>query len=157
MSTDTVGHAIELKREINATPTAVWTVLADIDSAAQTLSGVDSIERLSPAGYEVGTRWRETRTMFGKAATEEMYVTAVEADQRTVIEADSSGVHYTTVFTLQPRGDGTLLTMSFTGEQVGARGIQKLMWKLFGKLGLKAASKVMRQDLDDIARAAEAR
>ena len=57
-------HRIALSRSIAAPPSAVWRVLTDIDEAARTLSGVTGIERLDATGYEVGTRWRETRVMF---------------------------------------------------------------------------------------------
>jgi hypothetical protein len=47
-----------------------------------------------------------------------MQVTVAEAPTRTVIEADSSGVHYVTEFTLTPSSaDATRLAMSFTAVQ----------------------------------------
>ena len=54
-------NEIHLSREIDASPEAVWQVLTDIDHAADTLTGVSRIDRVSGAGYDVGTRWRETR------------------------------------------------------------------------------------------------
>lgn len=63
---------IEVSRNIAAPPSAVWRVLTALDEAPTTLRGVKAVERLDGTGYEVGTRWRETRVMFGQSATEEM-------------------------------------------------------------------------------------
>jgi hypothetical protein len=92
-------------------------VLTDVAHADQTLSGVEHVELITEGPYRVGTRWRETRRMFGKEATEQMQVTVAEAPTRTVIEADSSGVHNVTEFTLTlSSADATRLAMSFTAR-----------------------------------------
>lgn len=151
------GQQVQIEREVAASPEEVWRVLTDLDNAAETLSGVSRVERLTEGPYTVGTRWRETRKMFGKEATEEMRVTAVEAPARTTVEAESAGVHYVTVFTLTPTGDGTRLAMTFTARQPAPSRVQRLTWAVFGKLGIKATSKVMARDLEDIARRAESK
>ncbi|HSE09725.1 MAG TPA: SRPBCC family protein [Nocardioidaceae bacterium] len=149
------AQELRMERHVSAAPESVWQVLTDLDSAAETLSGVTRVEVLTDGPYAEGTRWRETRKMFGKEATEEMRVTGVQAPTRTTVEADSGGVHYVTVFTLAPESGGTRLEMTFTAEQPQGSVMQKLMWTAFGKLGMKATAKVMTQDLDDIARRAE--
>ncbi|GAB3530424.1 SRPBCC family protein [Arthrobacter monumenti] len=149
------SQSITLSRPVAAAPERVWRVLTDIPGAAGTLSGVDRIELLSQPPYGVGTRWRETRTMFGKKATEEMWVTAADAPNSTVVEAESAGTHYTTTFTVVPDGPGSLLSLEFAGRPVSESRWQSILWKVFGRLGLRAASKAMRVDLDDIAAAAE--
>jgi carbon monoxide dehydrogenase subunit G len=151
------GHQVQIERDVAASPEEVWRVLTDLDHAAETLSGVSRVELLTEGPYTVGTRWRETRKMFGKEATEEMRVTAVEAPARTTVEADSAGVNYVTVFTLTPTGDGTRLAMTFTARQPDPSRVQKLTWVVFGKLGIKATSKMMARDLEDIARRAESK
>lgn len=152
----TTERSTSVTRRTSAPPAAVWAVLTDIDRAPEVLQGVDRVDRLAGTGYEVGTRWRETRTMMGRSASEEMQVTAVELGRRTVVEATSSGVHYTTVFELSPAGTGTEITMRFGGTPVNAGRGQKLLWRLVGGLGLRATARTMRTDLADITRAAEA-
>ena len=76
-----VWHAwameIQVTRTIDAPPEIVWTLITDIANSPQVISGIDSVTILgSTEGFGVGTRWRETRTMFGKEATEEMEVSA---------------------------------------------------------------------------------
>lgn len=148
-------HTITLSRETTASPEKVWRVLSDIPGAPENISGIDSVEMLSDQPYGVGTRWRETRTMFGKQASEEMWVTAADAPHKTVVEAESSGTHYTTSFTIAPSSGGSLVTFEFAGTLVSGSGWQKFMWKAFGRFGLGFAAKAMRADLDDIAAAAE--
>ena len=150
------GHRIDLERLVQARVERVWEVLTDVAHADQTLGGVDRVELLTEGPYQVGTRWRETRRMFGKEVTEQMQVTVAEAPRRTVIEADSSGVHYITEFTLTPSSaDATRLTMSFTAVQGQVNPLHKALWRLFGRLGAKASEKVMAKDLQDIAERAE--
>ena len=149
------SQSIVLTRRVDAAPARVWSVLIDIENAADTLSGVESVELLGPATYAIGTRWRETRIMFGKKATEEMWVTAVDAPRRTVVEAESSGAHYPTIFTVEAEGTGSRLSLEFSGRPVTDSLGQRLIWSTVGKLGLSAAAKTMRVDLDDIATAAE--
>ena len=66
------GHGIHLTQQSTAAPEAAWRVLTNIAGAAETLSGVTAVEMLTPGPYAVGTRWRETRRMFGKEETQEM-------------------------------------------------------------------------------------
>lgn len=148
-------HRIELEQVVQAPAERVWEVLTDVAHADQTLSGVERVELLTEGPYWVGTRWRETRRVFGKEVTEEMQVTAAEAPTRTVVEADSSGVHYATEFTLAPSTDATRLAMSFTASQAGANVLQRALGRLFGGLGARATAKVMAQDLRDVAARAE--
>ncbi|WP_460464092.1 SRPBCC family protein [Arthrobacter pigmenti] len=149
------SHSISLSRHIAASVEQVWKVVTDIPRAADTLSGVTRVEMFTEPPYGVGTRWRETRTMFGKQATEEMWVTAVNPPRSTVVEAESAGTHYTTSFTIEPEGQGSTLTLIFAGEMVSDSRWKKLLWKAFGKIGVRASSKAMTTDLADIAAAAE--
>jgi carbon monoxide dehydrogenase subunit G len=149
-------HRAQVERTVQAHPQRVWDVLTDVAHADETLSGVTHVELLTEGPYGVGTRWRETRRMFGKETTEEMHVTAAEAPTRTVIEAGSRGVHYVTEFAVAPSdGDVTRLTMSFTAVQAAANPVQRTLGRLFGRLGAKAFEKVMAKDVEDIAARAE--
>ncbi|MCF2532014.1 SRPBCC family protein [Yinghuangia soli] len=143
-----------VERRVAASPDRVWQVLTDLAGAADTLSGVSTVEVLTPEPFGVGTRWRETRKMFGKEASEEMRITACEPPHRYVANADSHGMHYVTEFTVVPDTEGTsVLRMTFGATPAGAK--PGVFHKLFAKLGAKAVAKTMRQDLADIAAKAE--
>ncbi|MFF0817652.1 SRPBCC family protein [Rhodococcus sp. NPDC003318] len=145
---------ISVRRQVAASPDRVWAVLTDIDNAARTLTGVTRIERISGAGYEVGTRWRETRTMFGREATEEMWVAEVDPNRRTVVKARSAGTDYTTVFTLAPAAAGTDLTMTFSAD-AGSSAFNRLLAATVGRLAMRFTRKAIAADLRDIAARAE--
>ncbi|WP_446225580.1 SRPBCC family protein [Nocardia sp. IBHARD005] len=149
-------NSITAQREIAAPVQHVWAVLTDLDSAVETLSGVTRIERLTGDGYRVGTRWRETRKILGKEATEEMEVTEVDPEHRTTLIAESGGITYRTEFTLTPTTTGTNLTMTFAGTST-TTGWRAVIEKVTSPLGTAVARKMMAADLTDIARAAQAR
>ena len=145
---------LEISREVNAATDQVWGLITDLDGAAKRLSGIDSLERLSGPGFGVGTRWRETRTMFGKQATEEMEVASVTTGSAYTVLAESHGSRYHSGLRVEKRGGGTsLLTMTFSAEpqSFGA----KVMGTLLGPLARSATKKAITQDLADIAAAAE--
>ncbi len=139
-----------------ATPEQVWAVVTDLDQSEQQLSAVQSIQRLdSGTGFGVGTRWRETRTMFGRSATEDMEVTALEPGRSYTVEADSAGAHYVSTVTVEPDGDGAIIGMSFAATTNSLFG--RIMAATIGRLFLSATRKAVLQDLRDIAAAAERR
>ncbi|MBJ8343507.1 SRPBCC family protein [Antrihabitans sp. YC2-6] len=147
---------IRLSKAIDAPPSAVWHVLTDLDNADATLRGVRKVERLDGSGYEVGTRWRETRTIMGKTATEEMWVAEIEPERRTVIRASSDGADYMTEFLLEPKGAGTELAVAFSADAARVGAVAKMLMTVVGGIARKATEKALRQDLDDIATAAQA-
>lgn len=148
---------LTVSRVITASPERVWAVLTDLDHAAQTLSGVTSVQLMTDGPYAVGTRWRETRTMLGRSATEEMWVAECDPLRRTEVRAESGGAQFVTTFTLEPRDNGTRteLTMRFAADASAVSGLQSMMMKVLGPLAARATQKALEQDLTDIAAAAE--
>ncbi|MDI3330284.1 MAG: SRPBCC family protein [Micrococcus sp.] len=149
---------------VNAPAAAVWEVLTDLEGTAEVLHGVRGVQRLSAdTGYRVGTSWRETRVMFGQEASEDMRVTAVEPERRTEVEAESHGMRYRTEFELLPVTGGpegsqrTQLVMRFQGEYAQGGFGKRLLGAITAPLGVAASKRAMRQDLQDIAAAAEHR
>ena len=146
---------LELSRKISAATERVWSLITDLDAAPARISGIDAIERLSGPEFGVGTRWRETRTMFGREATEEMEVATVSEGSAYTVVAESHGMKYHSEWRVDGRGDRTsLLTMTFSGEPQGFGA--KLMAATVGLLFRRATKKALMQDLDDVAAAAEA-
>ena len=69
-----MDHTTTLTQHINAPAGQGWAVVSDIPGSAATLSGIDSMQMLTDGPYGEGTRWKETRTMMGRAETVEMWV-----------------------------------------------------------------------------------
>lgn len=90
--------------------------------------------------------------MFGKEATEEMWVTGYRKDVSYVVEAESRGAHYRSEYRFTPEGGGTRVDMVFEGAPltVGAR-----LAGAIGVLFAGAARKALHQDLVDLKRACE--
>ena len=76
----------------------VFARFTDLSTAAERIKGIEELEVLTEGPIRVGTRFRETRIMFRRPATEEMEITAFEKDEMYTISCDSCGCHYETVF-----------------------------------------------------------
>jgi hypothetical protein len=154
-------QTLRLRRTIDAGTAAVWDVLTDLTRAPQRLSGVTSVQIMTPGPYAVGTRWRETRTFFGRPSTEEMWVRDNHPLRRTVVEAGQGDTTYRTVWELiaagevddEGRSDTTELTVAFTGT-VSDSPLNRAAMSVLGPLGLRATRRSLEKDLDDIADAA---
>lgn len=145
---------IQDRVSIDADRKQVFHVFCDLDNAAANVNAITRLEVLEgPAQLALGTKWRETRTMFGREATEEMWVTGFEQDTSYVAEAESRGTHYRSEYRFIPEGSGTRVDMSFEGTPLtfGAR-----IAGLVGVLFAGAARKALHQDLVDLKRACEA-
>ena len=63
---------------IDAPPQVVFAAIADIESWPSAISAIAEVTLLTPGPVAVGTRFRETREMLGRKATEEMTVAEIE-------------------------------------------------------------------------------
>ncbi|MEU7073657.1 SRPBCC family protein [Streptomyces narbonensis] len=153
--TDTTSVVVE--RRVAASPGRVWESITDLRDMPRVLSGVQKVEVLTEGGFGVGTRWRETRKMLGKEATEEMTVTECVPPDRYVTVAESHGMHYESEITLHADGEGaTTLRMMFSGRRMAGRRAG-FASKLIARLGAKAVAKALAKDLSEIANAVESR
>jgi len=144
----------EVKTIINADRKSVWNTITNIENAAQTISTIEKVEVLErPASGMVGFKWRETRTMFGKQATEVMWITEAVEPEFYKTRAESHGAIYTSTLALKESNGATELSMRFSAQPVtfGA----KVMWRLTGFLFAGATRKALAKDLQDIKAAVE--
>ncbi|MGY1636696.1 SRPBCC family protein [Geodermatophilus sp. SYSU D00742] len=145
---------VEVRRHVAATVQRVWDVATDLAGSPQVVRGIDAVEVLTPGPFGVGTRWRETRTMMGRSATEEMTVTAVEPLRSYRVEAASRGAHYVSTFAFAPSADGgTDVTTTFGGRPTST--VARVLGAVTAPLGRRAVTRALEQDLDDIAATAE--
>jgi carbon monoxide dehydrogenase subunit G len=145
---------VTTRRTIQAPAERVWALATDIPRSAQTLSGVNRIEMLSEGDFGPGTRWRETRTMFGREATEEMWVTEVDPGRAYTVEADSHGAHYVSTFAFTAvTPQQTEVVLDFGAQPHGT--VAKVLAKVTGPVASRSVAKALQKDLDDLAAAAE--
>jgi len=141
--------------EIDASPSDVWLIVADIESADTSISGIKKIEILKQATGPsiVGLQWRETREWMGKDAVEVMWVTHASEASYYETRAESHGSIYTSRIEIEPIPTGARLIQRFDGQPVtlGA----KVLSTLTGWMAKKALCKTIDQDLADIKDAVE--
>ena len=138
----------------SAGPAKVWSVLTDLDNAATTISAIEKVERLDGGGgFELGTSWRETRTMFGKTATEDMAVTELDPGRSYKTEARSHGAHYVSTNRVDPIEGGSRITVTFGAEPTSV--FARVFAVTIGRLFDNATRKALAKDLTEIAATAE--
>jgi len=141
--------SVSAKRVISAPIDQVWEVFTDIPDAANRIEGIDSVEMLSEGPFSVGTRWRETRTMMGRAATEEMWVTKADGPHQYQVEAESNGAHYVTRYDFREVDGGTEVTYVFAADTLTTSA--KVMSALTGWMIKGSVKKMMQADIDNLA------
>jgi hypothetical protein len=113
------------------------------------------VPMLSEGPYGAGTRWKETRTMLGRAETGEMWVAQADPPRSTTVKALQGGADYTSRFSLAERDRGTDLTLTFGAEVLKPTVFSKVTMALFGKIGMSITRKALTKDLAEIAAKAE--
>jgi hypothetical protein len=138
---------------INASIGRVFDVFTDLGQAQANLSGINSLELLDgPEKMQVGTRWRETRTMMGMESTEEMWVSELTSNKSYAVDAESHGTKYHSEFTFEEVDGGIDVTWMFGGEpQTVFAKIMSLSTALFSG----SMKKMLGKDLGDLKIACE--
>ena len=135
--------------EISKPRADVWKAVTDIPNAVGMISGILSVEVLeNPDTGLVGFRWKETRKMFGKEATEIMWITDAEENASYSTRAESHGAVYITRLTITEQDGVILLTMNFGAELQSFSA--KVMSATMGWMFKNATIKAVQQDLIDI-------
>lgn len=134
---------------INNSKDTVWKVITDIDNCENVIASIIKINILKkPQSELVGLKWEETREMFGKEATETMWVTDAVIGEYYATRAESHGSVYLSKLSVKEKEGKTILTMSFTGipQSIVARMLSFLMAPFIKSSIIKA----LRKDLRDI-------
>ena len=143
---------IAAEKQINALPERVFALASDFATMSERIPAIKRVEMLTDGPVRVGTRFKETRVMFGKEATETMEVTAFDPPRSYNLGANSCGCLYDSRFEVMPNAGGTMVTLSFTATPVSF--FAKLMSPL-GKLMAGTMRKLFDGDLEAIRKVAE--
>ena len=145
---------VEAQVTIKGSKAAIWSMITDIDNAAGTIGSIDEIEILErPASGFVGLKWRETRTMFGKTATEVMWITDASENDFYKARAESHGFIYISTLSLSEEAGANLLTMTHDSRPQGF--VAKLLSVPMTLVFKGMAKKAFLKDLNDIRAAVE--
>ena len=133
---------------VRASPEQVFRQATAIEQWPTFLTGLSNVEVLEGGPMKVGTRFVETRKMFGKEASEEMEVTEFHPPTRYAVEAASCGCRYFTDHQFQPSDEGTMMTLRFRSEPQNI--LARLVSFLMTPMMKRTLEKCMRQDLLDL-------
>jgi hypothetical protein len=117
---------VEAQVTIKGSKAAIWAAITNIENASRTVSGIENIEVLEkPANGLVGLRWRETRTLFGKPATAEKWITDAAENEFYKTKAESDGFVFLCTKSISESSGGITLTESHETKPQGI--VAKLM------------------------------
>ena len=147
-------RTVTARRTIRAPIEKVWAVATDIERWPELISGIEGVHLLTDSPFGRGTRWRETRRMFGSEATEEMWVAEVEPGRSYTVEAENHGARYISTFTFTPAGAGQTEGMvTFTAEP--RTKVARVLGTLTSAVAARSIAKTLKADLEDLGAAAE--
>jgi hypothetical protein len=133
----------------------VFAVFADLESAQERIEDIIQIEMLTEGPMALGTRWRETRKVFGKEATEEMEITVFDVPNKYAAEAESHGSQYFSEYVFEQEGEETRVTMTFRAKPLTF--FAKIMAFITGPMIKKTLLKCIAKDLNELKQHIEGR
>lgn len=134
---------------IEAPLESVWQAITDIEHCQDMITGIVGLDVLNkPEKQLIGLKWKETRVMFGKEATETMWITDAVNKQFYRTRAESHGSIYISELAVQEQGSGTVLTMSFSGKAQSF--FMKILSVLMTPMMKGSMVKMLDKDLADI-------
>lgn len=134
---------------IQATRSAVWRAITDVENAPRVVPGIVKTEVLTrPRGGLVGLTWRETRILFGDESAVEKTVTDAVDGASFSTTAAQDGLVFTSTTTLSG-ADGAVVLHSVhtTAAQTALRKFMMVPMRLFFT---GVARKAIQRDLDDV-------
>jgi hypothetical protein len=144
---------VEVQVTINGSRAAIWAAITNIENASDIISGIQNIEVLEkPANGLVGLKWRETRTLFGKPATAEKWITDAAENEFYKTRAEDSGFVFLSTIRISESSGGIMLTST---HETKAQGIVARLMSIPMFLFKGVAKKALLQDLNDIKSAVE--
>ncbi|MEP7247909.1 MAG: SRPBCC family protein [Gammaproteobacteria bacterium] len=139
---------VKVSSDIGAPVDVVFGCFTDIQQAPQNVSGIKQIELLTPGGFSLGTRWRETREVLGRNDDAEMEVTSFEKNHSYTITHQKGGVRITATFLFEPIPNAsTRVSIEFALHASGLPPglLAPVEWAVSGKV-----REVLTADLEDL-------
>ncbi len=140
---------------INAPRERVFGIASDLRNAPSRIPEITRVEVLGDGPVGKGTRWRETRIMFGKEHTELLEIADFRAPEFYAVTAHNCGTDYYTTFDFKSEGPSTT-TVTFAFQGTPTTFAARIMCALMAPMMKKTLQKCLRSDLENIKRACEA-
>ena len=126
----------------------MWSTITDFKNCKNYISSIVEIDVLEePKDTLLGFKWKEKRIMFGKEATETMWITDFKENEFYQTRAESHGSIYTSRMTVAEKDGHTELAMSL-GLKLNHLG--RRFFSCIGFLFKGAMKKAVTKDLQDI-------
>jgi len=132
---------------INARKDEVFKAFSDLKNLANNVSAIKSIEILTPGEVGKGSKFKETRIMFGKESSETMEITQFSPPDYFKEEAQSNGMHYVTEWRFIDEDGKTKVSIEFSGTATTLAA--KLLNFLFSFM-VSGMKKAFLADMDDL-------
>ncbi len=132
----------------------VFEIASDFRHAPDHIQGIESLKVLTDGPIRAGSRFRETRILFGKESTEEMEITRFDAPHNYVVESDSCGGHFCFEYRFVGDSRGTKVLLEVEIHALSF--LAKLMSPL-SRLMMGPMKKCLAADLQDVKIEAEAK
>jgi len=145
---------IEAKCQIASPKSDVFNTFSNLNDLADSVQAITKIELLTTGEIGVGTKFKESRVMFGKESDEVMEITHFSPHSHFREEAHSNGVHYISDWNFEESDNQTTVTVTFRAQA------QILVAKLMGLLLFLMASSMKKAfvtDMNDLKRILEAK
>lgn len=145
---------IQIEIDINASKSRIWDAITDIENSVEHIGAIEKVEILKkPDKGIIGLKWRETRTLFGKTATEVMWITEAKEPDYYKTRAESRGSVYSTKLSIEEENALCILKMEF--EAKSQNFFSALLSWIAAPLMKKATEQALKQDLLDIKKSIE--
>ena len=140
---------IRVQVPIHGAKVDIWKVITDIENSSKHIKGIEKIEILEkPDKGIIGLKWIETRTMFGKTATETMWITEAEENKYYKTRAESHGSVYISTVEINDSKDMLYLSMELSAKAISFGA--KLVSGIFSLIFKNSSKKALLKDLNDI-------
>tara|TARA_E500000318_G_scaffold104459_1_gene110491 strand:- start:253 stop:711 length:459 start_codon:yes stop_codon:yes gene_type:complete len=144
--------SITVQKHINAPVELVFAKASDVHNWANQIEAITKIEVHTEGPVGDGTRFTETRKMWGKEASETMTFADFDPPNGFTLLASSHGCDYVSTHSFTSEGESTTMTLRFEGTPRTLPA--KLMGFMFAFMK-KSMCTMLEKDLDDLARACE--
>ena len=140
---------VEVSINIASTPENVWSAITDIRHCTDMITTIIDLEVLhKPENGIVGLKWKEVRKIFGKEASETMWITESDEKSYYYTRAENHNMIYITKMLVEPLENGARLTMAFSGETSSF--FTKILSAIMTPLMKKSMADMLLKDLEDI-------